>query len=180
MFCGVGLWWAIPPNKIHGSCWNTVPSLNRLHSEIDQIHLSIEAQCGTARLPIDDCHTRYVCLSVLGSRSNYEVVHMLRLIWSYFIVFWQLSLLQSVGHTLRKMDFGTNLAGSDNFWVSTPWTLSRPSNCRTTMILVWISVSDGKTGQCRVSEKPPLWPLLLAGGLPSTSSCFIFSLLSYY
>ena len=33
-----------------------VPSLNRLHSEIDQIHLSIEAQCGTACLPIGDCH----------------------------------------------------------------------------------------------------------------------------
>ncbi len=28
----------------------------RLHSEIDQIHLSIEAQCGTARLPLGDCH----------------------------------------------------------------------------------------------------------------------------
>ncbi len=24
MFCGVGLWWAIPPNKINGSYWNTV------------------------------------------------------------------------------------------------------------------------------------------------------------
>ncbi len=34
-----------------------VPSLNRLHSEIDQIHLSIEAQCGTTYLPLGDCHT---------------------------------------------------------------------------------------------------------------------------
>ncbi len=33
-----------------------VPSLNRLHSEIDQIHLSIEALCGPARLPMGDCH----------------------------------------------------------------------------------------------------------------------------
>ncbi len=29
----------------------------RLHSEIDQIHLSIEVQCGTARLPLSDCHS---------------------------------------------------------------------------------------------------------------------------
>ena len=28
----------------------------RLHSEIDQIHLSIEAQCGTALLPLGDCY----------------------------------------------------------------------------------------------------------------------------
>ncbi len=28
----------------------------RLHSEIDQIHLSIEAQCVTTRLPLGDCH----------------------------------------------------------------------------------------------------------------------------
>ncbi len=28
----------------------------RLHSEIDQIHLSIEAQCGTTCLPLGDCH----------------------------------------------------------------------------------------------------------------------------
>ncbi len=33
-----------------------VPSLNRLHSEIDQIHLSIEAQCDTNYLPLCDCH----------------------------------------------------------------------------------------------------------------------------
>ncbi len=32
----------------------------RLHSEIDQIHLSIEAQCGTARLPLGDCHSRWI------------------------------------------------------------------------------------------------------------------------
>ncbi len=29
----------------------------RLHSEIDQIHLSIEAQCVTTLLPLGDCHT---------------------------------------------------------------------------------------------------------------------------
>ena len=29
----------------------------KLHSEIDQIHLSSEAQCVTARLPLGDCHT---------------------------------------------------------------------------------------------------------------------------
>ncbi len=31
----------------------------RLHSEIDQIHLSIEAQCVTTVLPLGDCHTSY-------------------------------------------------------------------------------------------------------------------------
>ena len=30
-----------------------------LHSEIDKIHLSIEAQCGTAYLPMGDCHTSH-------------------------------------------------------------------------------------------------------------------------
>ncbi len=29
----------------------------RLYSEIDQIHLSTEAQCGTACLPLGDCHS---------------------------------------------------------------------------------------------------------------------------
>ncbi len=29
----------------------------RLHSEIDQIHLSIEAQCVTTLLPLGDCHS---------------------------------------------------------------------------------------------------------------------------
>ncbi len=36
----------------------------RLYSEIDQINLSIEAQCGTACLPMGDCHTlAYLTLS---------------------------------------------------------------------------------------------------------------------
>ena len=30
-----------------------------LHSEIDQIHLSIEAQCVTTLLPLGDCHKGY-------------------------------------------------------------------------------------------------------------------------
>ncbi len=42
----------MPPNKSHGSSWDTI----RLHSEIDQIHLSIEAQCVTTVLPLGDCH----------------------------------------------------------------------------------------------------------------------------
>ncbi len=32
----------------------------RLHSEIDQIHVSIDAQCGTACLPTGDCHTHHI------------------------------------------------------------------------------------------------------------------------
>ncbi len=78
MFCGVDLWWVMPPNKTHGSYW--------LHSEIDHIHLSIEAQCGTACLPTGDCHRgdcSYLCythlfivctntlrIDSLGCRSN--------------------------------------------------------------------------------------------------------------
>ncbi len=141
MFCGQCLWWAMPPNKNHGSAWNTIwvstdhmdlcqthckqvpdfscapgsgqshmikvntigflqflPTgqhglcfrccfsgplplcslikgppigvrfreslVNRLHSEIDQIHLSIEAQRVTTLLPLGDCHmfdNRFVC-----------------------------------------------------------------------------------------------------------------------
>ncbi len=30
----------------------------RLYSEIDQIHLSTEDQCGTAYLPLGDCHSQ--------------------------------------------------------------------------------------------------------------------------
>ena len=48
--------------QIYASSWNTVwvsiESLvsSRLYSEIDQLHLSIEAQCGTTYLPLGDCH----------------------------------------------------------------------------------------------------------------------------
>ncbi len=35
----------------------------RLHSEIDQIHLSIEAQCVTTLLPLGDCH-KHQCASI--------------------------------------------------------------------------------------------------------------------
>ncbi len=34
----------------------------RLHSEIDQSHLSIEVQCVTTLLPLGDCHNNYVLL----------------------------------------------------------------------------------------------------------------------
>ncbi len=34
-----------------------IPFRVRLYSEIDQIHLSIEAQCVTALLPLGDCHS---------------------------------------------------------------------------------------------------------------------------
>ncbi len=36
-----------------------------LHSEIDQIHLSIEAQCDTTRLPLGDCHTLQILVTTL-------------------------------------------------------------------------------------------------------------------
>ncbi len=46
MFCGRDLWWTIPLHIFF-----------RLYSEIDHIHLSIEAQCDSHHLPPGDCHT---------------------------------------------------------------------------------------------------------------------------
>ncbi len=36
--------------------WIEAIEVIRLHSEIDQIHPNIEAQCDTTRLPLGDCH----------------------------------------------------------------------------------------------------------------------------
>ncbi len=45
----------------------------RLHSEIDQIHLSIEAQCGITLLPLGDCHTPYEFIFVkTGCTKNLQ------------------------------------------------------------------------------------------------------------
>ncbi len=41
---------------LRGACFRESPVI-RLYSEIGQTHLSIEAQCGTACLPMGDCHT---------------------------------------------------------------------------------------------------------------------------
>ena len=43
----------------------------RLYSEIDQIHLCIEAQCGTACLPMGDCHNMNGLTSVLEILSQH-------------------------------------------------------------------------------------------------------------
>ncbi len=153
MFCGQCLWWAMPPNKNHGSAWNTIwistdrmnlcqthckqvpdffPRLRsrgqvwtnyrhcyinrqynwllpvptyfgcyfsgplplrsllngppisvrfreslvvRLYSEIDQIHLSIEAHCVTTLLPLGDCHT----LSKGKCQNRWEKLHIVGL-----------------------------------------------------------------------------------------------------
>ncbi len=45
-----------------------VPSLNRSHSEIDQTHLSIEAQCGTTYLP-GDLVTATLCVIFMVDRT---------------------------------------------------------------------------------------------------------------
>ncbi len=78
MFCGKGLWWVMPPNKIHGSHWNTIGAcppfgvrfpeslVIRLYSEIGQIHLSTEAPCGTACLPLGDCHSTHPIESIVA------------------------------------------------------------------------------------------------------------------
>ncbi len=52
----------------HMICGQTCDELYHftLHSEIDQIHLSIEAQCGTACLPMDDCHKEHPPEPLLG------------------------------------------------------------------------------------------------------------------
>ena len=39
-----------------GVCFRESLVSSRLYSEIDQLHLSIEAQCGTTYLPLGDCH----------------------------------------------------------------------------------------------------------------------------
>ncbi len=47
----------------------------RLYSEIDQIHLSSEAQCDTALLPLGDCHTEYLLVvryAFIGSEELKE------------------------------------------------------------------------------------------------------------
>ncbi len=50
------------------------PLVIRLHSEIDQIHLSIEAQCVTTLLPLGDCHNwpelywqKYIVAKYIGA-----------------------------------------------------------------------------------------------------------------
>ncbi len=45
----------------------------RLHSEIDQIHISIEAQCVTTLLPLGDCHTEH---KKIKSTRNNNIVNM--------------------------------------------------------------------------------------------------------
>ncbi len=72
MFCGQDLWWTIPLHIFHWSCLlGYGPPIGvrfreslvvRLHSEIDQIHLSIEAQCVTTLLPLGHCHRRQISL----------------------------------------------------------------------------------------------------------------------
>ncbi len=48
----------------------------RLHSEIDQIHLSIEAQGVTTLLPLGDCHSFYVFLFSLYTYSTVVYLYM--------------------------------------------------------------------------------------------------------
>ncbi len=47
----------LPLRSLRSTHRGPYPGVFRLHSEIDQIHLSIEAQCVTTLLPLDDCHT---------------------------------------------------------------------------------------------------------------------------
>ena len=69
----------------------------RLHSEIDKIHLSTEAQCGTACLPMGDCHNMfkigskecaivYFCTCLLTMLLNWVISRKLR----QWISFWKL------------------------------------------------------------------------------------------
>ena len=58
MFYCVGLWWVVPTNKIHRIAFE-----HPFGFQIDQIHLSIEAHCGTTCLPMGDCHNFMCSLS---------------------------------------------------------------------------------------------------------------------
>ena len=48
--------WDNKRSTLQGPFWG-VPSRSRLYSEIDHLHLSIEAQCVSHLLPLGDCHT---------------------------------------------------------------------------------------------------------------------------
>ena len=50
------LWWTIPLRILLGQIWDTF----WLYSEIDQIHLSSEAQCVSHLYPQVDCHTHHI------------------------------------------------------------------------------------------------------------------------
>ncbi len=61
--------WLLPV-PTYGSTWVVLwlfcqSVVVRLHSEIDQIHLSIEAQCVTTLLPLGDCHTQKESVSTM-------------------------------------------------------------------------------------------------------------------
>ena len=60
--CGYDTFFAV--KTCDGLC-HFIFSIDRVgipYSEIDQIHLSIEAQCVTTLLPLGDCHTRHYFL----------------------------------------------------------------------------------------------------------------------
>ncbi len=54
-----------------------VPSLNRLYSEIGKIHLSFEAQCGTACLPMGDCHNMHIANAYNRNFAHISLLHLL-------------------------------------------------------------------------------------------------------
>ncbi len=59
----------------------------RLHSEIDQIHLSIEAHCVTTLLPLGDCHTTTFTYNFFRHQNcrictEYYIVHALLYIYA--------------------------------------------------------------------------------------------------
>ncbi len=70
-------------NKLTSQCeirtlWTKLTTTN-WSSEIDQIHLSIEAQCGTTLLPLDDCHSTYRTLIQSEYKDPFSVRQLLPL-----------------------------------------------------------------------------------------------------
>ncbi len=71
----------------HMICSQTCDELYHLYSEIDQIHLSSEAQCVSHHLPQVDCHKRHPC--VVSNLAYLKVASIL--ISYYWLLPWYLS-----------------------------------------------------------------------------------------
>ncbi len=87
IFCGQDLWWTKPLHIFHWSCWDTNGPLfrvrfgeslvYRLYSEIDHLHLSIEAQYVSHLLPLGDCHKMW--------KSCHSFIDSVNILWCTWI-----------------------------------------------------------------------------------------------
>ncbi len=101
MFCGRDLWWIIPLHIFHWSCWDTL--VFRLHSEIDHIHLSSEAQCDSHQLPpggLPQCACAWHKVDLMNLRRLTPYIVKIAVLVSWMIVLkderhWRLSVIWS-------------------------------------------------------------------------------------